>query len=111
MEKPRRPKPTDRQGGEQPLSFDPMTPAAPVDVHGFSRRAPHELWSTNGPIGAALRRGRELEADDDRQGESRRRCTSRRRIGAKRAGDQPFPQSSVAIGEHIVSACVRSASM
>src|SRR4051812_16087577 len=39
MEKRRRPKPTDKQGGEQPLSFDPTTPPAPVDVHGFSRRA------------------------------------------------------------------------
>ena len=39
MEKPKRPYPTDKQGGEQPLSFDPMTPPAPVDVHGFSRRA------------------------------------------------------------------------
>jgi hypothetical protein len=38
MEKPKQPSPTDTQGGEQP-SFDPMTPPAPVDVHGFSRRA------------------------------------------------------------------------
>jgi hypothetical protein len=39
MEKPKQPYPTDKQGGEQLLSLDPVTPPAPVDVHGFSRRA------------------------------------------------------------------------
>jgi hypothetical protein len=38
MEKPK-PYPTDKQGGEQPLSFDAATPPAPVDVHDFTRRA------------------------------------------------------------------------
>jgi hypothetical protein len=39
MKKPKQPYPTDKQGGEEPLSFDPASPPAPVDVHGFSRRA------------------------------------------------------------------------
>jgi hypothetical protein len=39
MEKPKPPYPIDKQGGEEPLFLDPMTPPAPVDVHGFSRRA------------------------------------------------------------------------
>jgi hypothetical protein len=39
MEKPKLPYPIDKQGGEQPLSLHAMTPPAPVDVHGFSRRA------------------------------------------------------------------------
>jgi hypothetical protein len=37
--KPKQPYPTDKQSGEPPLSFDPATPPAAVDVHGFSRRA------------------------------------------------------------------------
>jgi len=40
MEPPKQPPgPTDQQDGEPLLSFDPATPPAPVDVHGFSRRA------------------------------------------------------------------------
>jgi hypothetical protein len=39
MEKPKPPYPIDKQGGEESLSLDPKTPPAPVDVHGFSRRA------------------------------------------------------------------------
>jgi hypothetical protein len=39
MEKLKPPYPLDKQGGDEPLSVDPMTPPAPVDVHGFSRRA------------------------------------------------------------------------
>jgi hypothetical protein len=39
MKKPKQPYPTDKQGGEEPLTFDPASPPAPVDVHGFSRRA------------------------------------------------------------------------
>jgi hypothetical protein len=39
MKKPKQPYPADKQRGEEPLSFDPASPPAPVDVDRFSRRA------------------------------------------------------------------------
>jgi len=39
MEPQKKPIPSDEQDGEEPLSFDPVTPPAPVDVHAFARRA------------------------------------------------------------------------
>jgi hypothetical protein len=39
MKQPKQPRPTDKPGEEEPLSFDPASPPAATDVHGFSRRA------------------------------------------------------------------------
>jgi hypothetical protein len=38
MEPPKKPIPSDELDGEEPLSFDPTTPPAPVDVRAFARR-------------------------------------------------------------------------
>ena len=39
METPKIPTPHDKQDGDEALSFDPTTPPAQVDIHGFARRA------------------------------------------------------------------------
>ena len=39
METPKKDTPEKEQNGEEVLSFDRTTPAAPIDVHAFARRA------------------------------------------------------------------------